>query len=176
MLKKEINKLTISAICLALCMYLPFLTGQIQSIGEKLSPMHIPVFLCGFLCGARYAAIVGAVAPLMRFMFFGMPPLPIGMAMSFELLTYGIVAALLYHVFPKKACYIYLSLILSMLVGRIVWGVVMWRISDLMFDVPFTFRAFLDGAFLLAWPGIVLHIAVVPPIVVVLKKAIPNTH
>ena len=30
---------------------LPFLTGQIPQIGAMLSPMHIPVLLCGFLCG-----------------------------------------------------------------------------------------------------------------------------
>ena len=36
-----------AAVCLALCLVLPFLTGQIPQIGAALSPMHIPVLLCG---------------------------------------------------------------------------------------------------------------------------------
>lgn len=35
----------LAALCLAIAMVLPFLTGQIQTIGNMLSPMHIPVFL-----------------------------------------------------------------------------------------------------------------------------------
>ena len=50
--------LVTAAICLALCMVLPFLTGQIPEIGSALCPMHIPVLLCGFLCGPAYAAAV----------------------------------------------------------------------------------------------------------------------
>ena len=80
--------LVTAAICLALCMVLPFLTGQIPEIGSALSPMHIPVLLCGFLCGPAYAAAVGAVAPLLRFALFGMLPIfPTGVAMCFELAT-----------------------------------------------------------------------------------------
>ena len=58
--KPQIRKLTYSALCLALCMVLPFLTGQIPQIGSALSPMHIPVLLAGFLCGPWWAAAVGA--------------------------------------------------------------------------------------------------------------------
>ena len=51
----SLMQLIISAVCLALCMVLPFLTGQIPQIGSALSPMHLPVLLCGFLCGPVYA-------------------------------------------------------------------------------------------------------------------------
>jgi hypothetical protein len=61
--KNSVQLLVMSAICLALCMVLPFLTGQIPEIGNALSPMHIPVLLCGFLCGPVYALCVGAIAP-----------------------------------------------------------------------------------------------------------------
>lgn len=47
----RIQKLVLAAVCLALCMVLPFLTGQIPEIGSMLCPMHIPVLLCGFVCG-----------------------------------------------------------------------------------------------------------------------------
>ena len=82
--KTNVLSLTCAAICLALCMVLPFLTGQIPEIGNMLCPMHIPVLLRGFICGPAYAAAVGAIAPLLRFALFGMPPIfPTGAAMFF---------------------------------------------------------------------------------------------
>ena len=50
-MNKNLKRMIYAALCLALCMVLPLLTGQIPEIGKRLSPMHIPVFLCGFLCG-----------------------------------------------------------------------------------------------------------------------------
>ena len=41
----SVQMLVMSAICLALCLVLPFLTGQIPEISSKLCPMHIPVLL-----------------------------------------------------------------------------------------------------------------------------------
>ena len=61
----RIQQLVIAAVCLALCMVLPFLTGQIPEIGSALSPMHIPVLLAGFICGPWWALAVGAVAPVL---------------------------------------------------------------------------------------------------------------
>ena len=99
----RLQQLVLAAVCLALCLVLPFLTGQIPEIGSMLSPMHIPVLLCGFLCGPAWAVVVGAVAPLLRFALFGMPPLfPTGAAMCFELLTYGVVSGALYRLLPAK--------------------------------------------------------------------------
>ena len=80
-----IRKLTYSALCLALAIVLPFLTGQIPQIGSMLCPMHIPALLCGFLCGWQYGAVVGFVSPLLRMLMFGMPPVYVAIAMAFEL-------------------------------------------------------------------------------------------
>ena len=156
--RNNVFHLTISAICLALCMVLPFVTGQIPQIGSMLSPMHIPVLLCGFVCGPAWAAVVGAFAPIMRFALFGMPPLfPTGAAMCFELLTYGVVSGALYRVLPGKKRSIYASLITAMLAGRVVWGAVMAVLMGAS-GGEFTFAAFAAGAFVNAVPGIVLHI------------------
>ena len=174
----RILKLTLAALCLALCMVLPFLTGQIPEIGSMLCPMHIPVLLCGFLCGPAWAAVVGAVAPLLRFMIFGMPPLfPVGVAMCVELATYGAVSGLLYHALPRKPLYVYASLIAAMLAGRVVWGVVRLVLSGVN-GTAFTWAAFMAGAFTQAIPGIILHIVLIPVIVFALQKALPwlNTH
>lgn len=167
----NVKKLIYAAICLTLCMVLPFLTGQIQQIGNALCPMHIPVLLCGFLCGAPYAVIVGAVAPILRFFLFGMPVLfPMGAAMSFELATYGLLAGLIYKKLPKKPVNIYVALLSAMLGGRIVWGLVRFAMT-LLFGVEFSVAMFISGAFLTAIPGIVCHIILIPVIVLALQKA-----
>ncbi|MBR3763957.1 MAG: ECF transporter S component [Clostridia bacterium] len=168
----RIQKLVIAAVCLALCLVLPFLTGQIPEIGSMLSPMHIPVLLCGFICGPAWASVVGAVAPLLRFMLFGMPPLfPVGVAMCVELATYGAVSGLLYLALPRRPLSVYISLIAAMLAGRIVWGVVRAALSGAA-GAPFTWSAFIAGAFTQAIPGIILHIMLIPIIVLALQKAL----
>ena len=92
--------------------------------------VHIPVLLCGFICGWPYGLIVGLIAPILRFLLFGMPPIfPTGIAMSFELAAYGMVCGILYKKLPKTIPNIYFSLIGSMLAGRIVWGIAMGVIA-----------------------------------------------
>ena len=165
--------LVTAAICLALCMVLPFLTGQIPQIGSALCPMHIPVLLCGFLCGPVYAAVVGAVAPLLRFALFGMPPIfPTGVAMCFELAAYGLISGWLYRRLPRSRTSIYVSLIAAMLAGRLVWGAVRTILSGIGAS-PFTWAAFLSGAFTAAIPGIIVHIVLIPIIVMALERALP---
>ena len=172
--KNNVLQLAYAAICLALCMVLPLLTGQIPAIGSALSPMHIPVRLCGFLCGPLYAATVGAIAPLLRFALFGMPPLfPTGVAMCSELLTYGLVASILYRKLPKTKVNIYVTLICAMVAGRIVWGMVRFILAGLS-GSTFTFAAFLAGAVTNAIPGIIVHIALIPLLVMALEKFIPK--
>lgn len=168
---ENVRNVVNAALCLALCMVLPFLTGQIPQIGSALSPMHIPALLCGFICGWPYGLIVGFAAPLLRFMLFGMPPLfPTGTAMAFELAAYGAAAGILYKKLPRTIPCIYISLIGAMLAGRIVWGAVMTVIAGVS-QVQFSFQAFLAGAFLNAVPGIICHLILIPIIIVALQKA-----
>ena len=168
--KLQVKKLVLAGVCLALCMVLPFLTGQIPEIGSKLSPMHIPVFLCGFLCGWPLAALVGLIAPALRFLLFGMPPLfPTGVSMMVELAVYGLASGLLYAKLPRKMLSIYIALIASMLLGRAAWGAMRYLL--MAFGSSFTFQAFLAGAFLDAWPGILCHLLIIPPVVRALEKA-----
>ena len=165
-----LRHLVYAAVCLALCMLLPFLTGQIPQIGSALSPMHIPVLLAGFLCGPWWAMAVGFVAPMLRHVWLGMPPLITAIAMSFELAAYGLFSGLLYRLLPKKTVNIYVSLIGAMILGRIVWGIAMVVISGVT-GSAFTWSAFMAGALLNAVPGIILHIVLIPILVMALKRA-----
>lgn len=170
--KKQNNlvKLAFAAMFLALAFVMPFLTGQIQQIGNMLCPMHIPVILCGFVCGGQWGIVVGFAAPLLRSLILGMPPVyPVAFAMAFELATYGLMSGILYRVFPKKKSYIYCSLIISMILGRLVWGAV--QVACVGFDLSkFGFAAFWAGAVTNAIPGIILQIVLVPVVVMLLEK------
>ncbi len=168
---KQTKKLVISALFMALGIVLPFLTGQIQQIGNMLLPMHIPVLLCGFLCGWQYGLAVGFITPLLRSTLFGMPPLmPTAAAMAVELAVYGLVTGLLYGKLPKKTPYLYVSLLGAMIAGRIAWGIVSIPLYG-MAGKGFSAQIFLSGALLNAIPGIVLQIVLIPVIMMALTRA-----
>ena len=164
------KKITISAMFLGLALVLPFLTGQIKQIGNMLCPMHIPVLLCGFLCGGPWGLVVGFVAPILRSMIFGMPMMfPSAVCMAFELGTYGIVSGSLHNAFNKKKWMVYPTLLVAMIAGRIVWGVVM--LICMGFDTAkFGFSAFASGAVLTAIPGIIIQLILIPAIVMTIEK------
>ena len=164
------RRLVYSGVCLALALVLPFLTGQIPQIGSMLSPMHIPVLLCGFLCGWQWGVAVGFIAPLLRYALFQMPPMPMDIAMAFELAAYGAISGLLYKKLPKTNANVYVTLILSMIAGRIVWGAARFVIAGLT-NSTFPFSAFIAGAVTEAIPGIILHIVLIPIIVIALERA-----
>lgn len=171
MKKNNVRLLVLAALFLALAMVLPLLTGQIPEIGQALSPMHIPVLLCGFVCGPLYGAAVGLISPLLRFAIFGMPPIfPTGVAMAFELLTYGAISGILYKKLPRKVYTVYIALIAAMLAGRVVWGAVRLVIAGLG-SSPFSWSMFIAGAFTSAVPGIICHIILIPIIIIALEKA-----
>lgn len=169
--KDYVLKLVLSALFIALGIVLPFLTGQIPEIGSALLPMHLPVLVCGFVCGAPYGLLVGAATPLLRSMLFGMPPMmPNAVAMAFELAVYGAVTGLLYAKLPKKNWSVYVSLIGAMLAGRVVWGIVSVPLYGIA-NKAFSFQIFIAGAVLNAVPGIILQLVLVPVIVIALKRA-----
>ena len=167
---RTVKKIAFAAMFLALSMVLPIITGGIPQIGNALAPMHLPVFLCGFICGGSYGALVGLIAPIMRSFIFQAPVIyPTGLAMSFELATYGLMSGLLFKLFHKNNKYLYLSLFLSMIIGRIIWGISRYIMAGLSGSV-FNLSMFLAGAFTQAIPGIICNIILVPLIVMLFKK------
>lgn len=165
----KIKKLTLSAMFLALAYVMPFLTGQIPEIGAMLCPLHIPVLLCGFICGWPWGLLVGFIAPLFRSVTLGMPPLfPTAICMAFELATYGAVSGVMHKILPRKKPFIYISLLIAMIAGRLVWGVAMYVCMGIN-GGNFTFAAFMSGAVVNAIPGIIVQIVIIPVIVMMVR-------
>ncbi len=170
MKSKNLLKMILAGLFLALAYVMPFLTGQIAEIGSMLCPMHIPVILCGFICGWHWGLAVGFIAPLFRSITLGMPPMfPGAVCMAFELASYGAVAGLMYKLLPKKQEFIYLSLVVAMVLGRIVWGCAMLVCMGIN-GGSFTVATFVAGAFTNAFPGIIVQLVLIPPLVIFVKK------
>lgn len=169
--KTNTKNLTLSAMFVAIGLVLPFLTGQISQFGNMLLPMHIPVFLCGLICGWRYGTVVGFMLPLMRYAIFGMPILfPTGISMAFELATYGLVVGLWYGKSRWKCIIsLYRSMIAAMLCGRIVWGIVQIILLG-MSGNSFSWQVFMTEAFINAIPGIIVQLILIPVIMLALNR------
>ena len=171
MTRDQVLRMTYAALFLAMALALPFITGQIPEIGAMLCPMHIPALLCGFMCGWPWGLAVGFIAPLLRGALFGMPALfPTGVAMAAELSVYGGMAGWLYRALPRKKGIVYVSLLLSMVAGRLAWGGVHIVLAGLT-GSEFTAALFLAGAVTNAIPGIILQIVLIPVLVIAMERA-----
>ena len=165
------KKLVISSLLLAVALLLPFVTGQIPEIGNMLLPMHLPVLLAGFIVGGPSAMAIGAIAPLLRSVLWGMPVLfPKAISMAFELATYGLVSGIVYSNSKKDGKSVFIALIIAMIAGRVVWGIVSMMLFGVM-GKGFTMALFMTEAFVNAVPGIAIQLVVIPVIVSALKKS-----
>ena len=167
--REALRKMVLSAMFVAIGLILPFFTGQLPKIGSMLLPMHIPVLLCGLVCGWYYGAAVGLILPVVRFLLFGMPPLyPAALSMSVELCVYGLTIGLIYGLFRKQSpLRVYAAMIPAMLVGRLAWGGAQMALLGVQ-NMPFTWEAFLAGAFIHAIPGIILQFLLIPSVMTIL--------
>lgn len=165
MKQKHLYNMILSALLLALAYVLPFLTGQIPEIGSMLCPMHLPVLLCGFLCGPVWGGTIGVIAPIFRSLTLGMPPpFPKALCMALELAAYGAEAGLCYKLFPRRRVFLYVSLLIAMVAGRLLYGAAM-AICLGASGGAYTFSAFIAGTVTEAIPGILLQILLIPLIV-----------
>lgn len=170
---KNLKSLVLSAMLIAIGIILPFFTGQIEYFGERLLPMHLPVFLAGLICSWKYGAAVGFTMPLLRSFIFHRPALyPDAVVMMLELAAYGFVSGIIYNKAPKRnILWVYISLVSAMLAGRLVWGIVK---ALLLGTGKFGLRVFITSGFVSALPGIILQLVLIPAIMVIIEKLKPR--
>lgn len=162
----KIKKLTLAGLFLALSILIPMVFHLSGVPGQVFLPMHIPVLLCGFVCGKKYGFIVGAVAPLINTLIIGMPILyPISISMVFELAAYGFFAGLFYEKFNK----VIPSLIVSMLIGRLIRVIATFLIT-VPFGGKFIFMGILGALFVTSIWGIAIQLILIPLIIGIFKK------
>lgn len=167
---KQTKKLMIAALCAALCVVLPMAFHAIPNAGSIFLPMHIPVLLCGFICGWPYGLACGLLGPCLSSLLTSMPPAAVLPSMACELAAYGLVTGLLYHRIRtgSRIADIYLSLLAAMLCGRIFYGV----LNALVFRAgAYSLELWLAAAFTTALPGIVIQLILIPILLVALERS-----
>lgn len=167
MKKVDIQKMVETALCVAIGLTLPLALHSIPSAGSIFLPMHIPILLCGLLCGWSWGLACGVITPVLSSLIFGMPPTAILPGMVLELAIYGLMTGLLYH---KLKLNLYVSLILSMLLGRIASGL-MHAVVFLSGGSEYSFAIFFNTLFVKGLPGMIIQIILIPILVIALQKA-----
>lgn len=163
------KKLTLTAMCLALGVILPQAFHMIPNAGNIFLPMHIPVLICGFICGPFYGLTVGIVTPCLSHIVFSMPPAMMLGQMIVELGVYGLCTGLLNQIITinNELLKYYLVLIISMVVGRITYGIC----NALLFKAGnYSLSIWLSAAFIKGLPGIIIQLVLIPTIVKTIKK------
>ena len=164
------KRLILAGLCIALGIVLPVAFHSVANAGSIFLPMHIPVLLCGLICGWPYGLACGVLAPLLSSLITGMPPMAFLPSMLCELAVYGFVSGLLmrYVKTGKLLADLYVSLVGAMLLGRLVLGLlnaVIFRAGE------YSIAIWTTSAFVTALPGIIIQLAIIPVLVFSLKKA-----
>lgn len=174
----SVKRSTITAVCIAMCYILPLVFHAVGA-GAVFSPMHIPVLLCGLICGSGYGLFCGLAGPVLSCVLSGMPSATQLIYFLPELMLYGFLTGLVMKLVHTKKLLpdLYIALAAAMLVGRIAGGVAQ-ALFYLGSGQTFTFAAIAAGYFVATLPGIICHLIVIPLLVMVLIKArlIPSRY
>ena len=166
----NVKKSIITAVCIALCYVIPLMFHGIQNAGSIFCPMHIPVFICGLICGWQYGLLCGIAGPALSSALSGMPPVAILPSMMAELAVYGTAAGLMMKLVRTKSTYadLYISLIVAIVCGRVLAGLA----KALIFARgSYSMSAWIAGSVVTSWPGTVIQLVFIPTIVFALMKS-----
>ncbi len=165
---KKINrtkKLTLTAVFIAIGIILPIFFHFMGLLGKIFLPMHIPIFLCGILCGPVYGIFCALITVNASSVLTGMPPFyPSAIAMSGELSLYGYLSGSLY-----KKTGVFPALIISMTAGRVLSGLLTAILLGLS-GKSYSTAAFITAAFITSFPGIIIQLTTIPLIIEAFKK------
>lgn len=164
---EKTKKLTFSALFIAFGLVLPQFFHLFGGTGPIFLPMHIPVLLAGFFLGAPAGALVGVITPILSSVLTGMPQIPILYFMIIELAAYGFIAG---FTFKNLKLNVYVSLILSMIIGRALLAAGVFALQPLL-GLKLSPQAYMIGAVTNGIPGMILQLVFIPAIVLILMKA-----
>lgn len=177
MKKTSVRRLVLAALFLVLGIYLPTVFHMVVgSLSQILSPMHLPVLLCGIVCGWQYGLGVGILTPILCSLLTGMPPFyPMAFAMAAELGTYGLVTGAFSNMLGKRMGrgdmkVVFPTLMAAMILGRLVYGFVKPALLGI-FTTPYALILSVGSSLVKAWPALLLQILVIPALVLALDKA-----
>ncbi len=161
------KRVVIAGFLLAIGVIVPYLFHTSTIPGTVFLPMHIPVLLGGFLLPPHLAFMLGALTPILNSLVSGMPPIfPMALIMTVELGFYGLITSLLYRKLKAPSI---LTLLISMLVGRIMAGVMVFLLAIFFSgDLAPAFLdpiAFISAGVVTGLPGIIIQLILIPILV-----------
>lgn len=163
-----VKRLVTTAICAAMCVVLPLAFHAIPNAGTVILPMHIPVLLCGLVCGWPYGLVCGLLGPFLS-SFTGMPPMSVLPGMMVECGVYGMVSGLMmkYVRTGKTVADLYISMLTAMVLGRVVAGFA----KAWIFAPGTPAFAWVTTSLVVGIPGIVIQLVVMPLLIAALQRA-----
>ncbi len=164
-----VKRMTLAAVCAAMCVVLPIAFHGIPNAGSVFLPMHIPVLICGMLCAWPYGLAVGLLGPLLSSILTGMPPAAVLPAMMVECAIYGMTSGLVLKYVRTGKLYgdLYLALVIAMIAGRVGSGIA----KALIFSPGMALSAWVTASFVTALPGIVIQLVFLPAVAAALMRA-----
>ncbi len=165
----SVKRLVYTALCVALCVVLPMAFHTVQNAGSIFLPMHIPVLLCGLVCGWPYGLVCGAMGPFLSSLLTGMPPAAMMPGMMVELATYGCVSGAIMKLVHTKhlTLDLYISMVTAMVLGRVLSGLA----KSLIFAPGTPAFAWVTTSLVAGLPGIMIQLLLIPLLITTLTKA-----
>ena len=166
----SIKQLCLTAVFIAFCVVLPMAFHAV-GLGSTFAPMHIPVLMCGLICGGGYGLVCGLVGPVLSSVITGMPGTAMLVSMVPELMAYGLITGLLMGKVKtgKVLADLYICLGAAMLLGRVVAGIA--KALLYMGGEGYSLGLWISAHFVTAAPGIVCHLVVIPILISTLMRA-----
>ena len=163
------KKIVFSAVCAALCVVLPMAFHTIQNAGSIFLPMHIPVLLCGLLCGWPYGLVCGILGPTLSSLLTSMPPAAMLPSMIVECAAYGCVTGLMMRFVRTGKTFpdLYISMVTAMVLGRVLAGLA----KSLVFAPGTAPFAWVTTSLVAGIPGIVIQLILILLVVMSLTRA-----
>lgn len=166
-LKTVTKNLIITLILCGMGVILPFISGMF-GLEQVLLTMQIPILIAGFVLPMNWAVTCAILTPVLNGIILGTPTIyPVLPIMLCQLIALAASCNMLRGMTAMK---IYPILLFSILLGWVLFFCAASIISWILDDV--NAFSYTREVLSLGWPGIILQIAVVPPIVKLLDRRI----
>ena len=175
----DVRSYAIIAVFVLLNVLVPWVFHQFHLAGATYLPMHIFILVAALTSGWQAGLIVGLFTPFASYAISGMPPLSILPQIVIEVSVYGLLAGLLRQKLNLRVIW---SLLGAMLGGRLalLLAVLFIYFVSGATNSPLGAEA---GPFLavwhtikLAWPGIVIRLALIPAILWIAGRLASSYH
>lgn len=168
-MKVDVKEIAFGGLFGAAALLLPIIF-HVLHLGHIFMPMYLPLIALAFFVRPLVATTTSFLVPLLSGITTGIPPFypPVALFMSCELAIMSTIISLVY--IKWQNINEWLILIPVLLLGRVLYVIFVYLFS-LVVSLP---AGFMAGVTLLSgWPGLILIVVVVPPLV---RGTRPRVH